>query len=68
MGLHCGHTTRPGTVTFMQSGYWFKGTDDADYRWVPYREPRPQTRPIRRMYGFSVCGVFVGVMTFGKAD
>lgn len=62
MGLHLGRPKHHGTLTFMLDGYWYKGTDDNDYEFRRYATPNPSTWRIRRMWGFSVGGAFVGIM------
>lgn len=68
MGLHWGQTKLPATMTFMRNGYWFKGSDDADYEWRQHPAPKPQTRRVRRMWGVSFGGaggsIFFGLIRF----
>jgi hypothetical protein len=46
----------------MLDGYWYKGADDDDYEFHRYSAPKPSTWRIRRMWGFSIGGAFVGIM------
>jgi len=61
--LHTGRTALPGRMTFLSDGYWFKGVDDDDYSFQRYSDgPRTLVREIKRMWGVSVGGWFIGII------
>lgn len=71
MGFHSGDVKHRGEISFMLPGYWdvyqsCDGTECRTFRYYP--NPRKQSRPIRKMYGFSIRGFFIGVMLFGKPE
>ena len=68
MNLHLGRTKSPGRITFLHDGYWYRGAGDTDYSFIKYDAPQPKSRTVRRMWGVSMLGVFVGVMRFGDPE
>jgi hypothetical protein len=66
MKAHFGRTDHRGYITFINDGYMYKGLEDEEFRFVRYPEPRPATRDIKRMFGFSIFNTFFGIMICGK--
>jgi hypothetical protein len=65
VAFYFGKTTNPGTVEFIQDGYWYED-DETPPQFYPYQEPQLCVWPIRKMYGVSIGSVFIGIMRFGK--
>jgi len=57
MKIKFGEPKNPGRMQFFHSGYW-----NSEKIWVPYKESKPSSFPIKKWYGVVVRGIFIGVI------